>query len=189
MKTLRQLYFIALCAAFFTGCCKDPFAQTETGVGTLGCIINGEPYWSQAYRFPGIKDMKIHYNHNPTDGYDYTLILRANCHHRSDKKEGGGELFIYIKSPELILTGEKYYFAGDDPNYSTYASWNDNAAYSGYVIFRKLERVKTETGSEVVIAGNFEFVAQSEPENPGETPVKYVCTEGTVDTTCETDVL
>lgn len=186
MKLFRLLCLAAVCGVLFTGCRKDPFAQTDEGSGTLSCKINGEPCIS-VNRFSNFwRVLSVDYSGIP--GQNYELYLTARCFHVDDSKEEVGySLEIALSDTEPFVVGRKYYLSRDEDG--GYASWRGAQAYSGCVQLRKLERVYYDKGSHVVVSGNFEFEALSEPEKEGEPFVKYVCNEGTFDARCETDVL
>ncbi|MAW93718.1 MULTISPECIES: hypothetical protein [unclassified Leeuwenhoekiella] len=170
---MKWKIFLIIFTCFLISCNKDddgcrgvdclPIA-TQTGAGTFGCLVNGEPFVDNSGRFNcfyQLVDNKYYFNISPTFkskklveldlgsiGIDLEKIKKFSLNDFSSGEGGGAAFFI----------------SGEGRNIST------NSNYTGNCIINKFDNENN------IVSGTFEFQVFDEI-----TQTLYTITEGRFD--------
>jgi hypothetical protein len=168
LKTMKKHIFVLLVPLLLLAiaCCKTPEPvpepdlppETQTGAGTIGCYINGKPWWPKPYFAVGVDPYfeVLYGGFNPETFYLSALIPTS-------KGIGAGSLEINIfplakKGDNKIWYDprERYIFKSYD---TTMFEGNCGQFRLDTLRPRRLTITKLDTSGIDIISGTFEFTA------------------------------
>ena len=155
--TLSLLLFLAMFSCSKKDTCEDPVdclpPITQTGEGTIGCLINGEPFTPGGHQLAGPTQQAFY--QYVDGGYHFGLSA-------IDRREKINKTISVFLRKQIVEEGKVYLLneANQDSNFGEYtigvARFRTNKEFTGEIKFLKFDDVNG------IVSGTFWFDAVNE---------------------------